>query len=182
VTIEPVDSSRAAYDPVQLLSALAAADVEFVVIGGIAAILHGDDAGTSATDTTVRRTKANLDRLAAALQALDARLLVVAGRDGEALVDIPIVAQALSSVTSARFLTRFGVLDVVLHPDGIPRFDDWAANATPVDIGGGVLVAVAALEDIIRSKEAAGRPKDAAALPRLHALRDLIERQGRVHP
>ena len=176
--IEPVDTTRVAFDPVELLAALARGGVEFVVIGGIAAILHGDDAGTSDADATVRRSRSNLEALADVLATLDARLLVFLNGADEATVDVPVTADTFEPLTSVRLLTRYGVLDVVLRPDGIPDFDEWSSSATAVDIGGGVHVQVAALDDVIRSKEAAGRMKNQQALPRLRALRDLIRKRG----
>ncbi|MDP9406307.1 MAG: hypothetical protein M3O86_06880 [Actinomycetota bacterium] len=176
--IEPVDMARVVFDPLPMLTALADGGVEFVVIGGIAALLHGDDAGTSDVDATVRRTGQNLALLADVLARLDARLLVAVNDAEQATVDMPISVETFASLTSARFLTRYGVLDVVLHPDGIPDFDDWSANASTIDVGQQTFVPVAALSDVIRSKEAAGRPKDAAALPRLRALRKLGERSS----
>lgn len=77
------------------------------------------------------------------------------------------------ALTSARFLTRFGVLDVVLRPDGVSSYEEWVASATDVELPGGGRMRVAALELIITSKAAAGRPKDLEALPRLRALQRL---------
>lgn len=176
--LEPVDPARVVFDPQRLLAALARAGIEFVVIGGIAALLHGDDASTSDADMTVRRSRENLETLVAALRDLEARMLVSPNDVDEATVDVPIEVETFAPLVSARFLTRHGVLDVVLRTDGLAGYEQWRDGASLVDIGGGVQVAVASLEDVIRSKEAAGRPKDLAALPRLRALRDLIARRG----
>lgn len=92
----------------------------------------------------------------------------------QATVDAPITADTFPSLTSARFLTRHGVVDVVLRPDGVNRYEDWAARATTVVLSNGARVKVAALDDIIASKAAANRPKDQYALARLRALRDIL--------
>jgi hypothetical protein len=68
-------------------------------------------------------------------------------------------------------VTRFGDLDLSFRPSGTKGFADLAGNATEMTIGGHP-VAVASLEDIIRSKEAANRPKDQRTLP---VLRQLLE-------
>lgn len=73
--------------------------------------------------------------------------------------------------------TRFGDLDLVFEPEGTGGYEDLAARAVRYDLGGGLVVAVAALEDIIRSKAAADRPKDRETLPTLQAL--LAELRGR---
>ena len=176
--IEPVDTTQVVFDPLEILRALTDGGVEFVVIGGIAALLHGDDAGTSDVDATISDSRENLQALADALVRLRARLLVTVNRTDEAVIDVPVTADTFTSLTSARLLTRHGVLDVVLRPDGLTTFRDWRTNATLVDVGEGTQVHVAALHDVIRSKEAAGRAKDRQALPRLRALRDLIERRS----
>jgi hypothetical protein len=172
--IEPVDLTQVRFDPEALFTELIAGGVEFIVIGGVAAILHGDAAGTEDTDLTVRRTGDNLQRLATVLTAINGRLLVVLNDRELATVNTAVTAETFGPLTSARFLTDLGVLDVVLQPDGVPDYGQWAAHATAVKLSTGVEVQVAALDDIITSKEAANRPKDAYALPRLRALREMI--------
>lgn len=176
MTLELVDTSSRPFDPQAILRTLVDGEVDFVVIGGIAALAHGYDRGTADVDTTARASTENLDRLVAALSLMDARLLVPVNAEQEATVDVPIDTQTFVALTSARFLTRFGVLDVVLRPDGVPSYEEWLASATDVELPGGGRIRVAALELIITSK-AAGRPKDLEALPRLRALQRL--RDGR---
>jgi hypothetical protein len=74
-------------------------------------------------------------------------------------------------------ITRYGPLDVTYRPDGTDGYDDLVRAAVIVRLLD-VDVVVASLEDVIRSKEAAGRAKDIAALP------DLIEhsRRRRAEP
>jgi predicted nucleotidyltransferase len=174
--IEPVDSSQVEFRPTELLTALGRSGVEFVVIGGIAAVMHGDDASTSDADTTVRRTRENLVELVGVLDALDAKLLVQVDERTEATIDVPVTVDTFQPLTSARFLTRYGVLDVVLRPDGVSEFDEWVDGAHVVEIADGVTVLVAGLDQVIASKEAAGRRKDEYALPRLRVLRDRLRK------
>ena len=61
-------------------------------------------------------------------------------------------------------VTRFGPLDVTYRPDGTGGFTDLVQGVVIVKLLG-INVPIASLEDIIRSKEAAGRPKDIAVLP-----------------
>jgi hypothetical protein len=65
----PVDVST-------LLSALMAADVDFVVIGGIAAIFHGSARSTYDVDIAYERSSTNIERLTRALQPLSPYLRV----------------------------------------------------------------------------------------------------------
>jgi len=73
--------------------------------------------------------------------------------------------------------TRCGNLDVAVQPTGTAGYDGLVARATSFHIGA-LDVPVAALADIIRSKEAANRPKDRATLPILYALEEEIARQS----
>ncbi len=172
--IEHVDLTRVRFDPELLLTSLAQSGVAFVVIGGIAAILHGDIEATGDADTTVQASQENLELLAEALRNLDARLLVTLNDSDVAAIDVPITAATFSPLTSGRFLTKYGVLDVVLRPDGVPDYEQWAEDAGEVALESGATVLVASLDDIIRSKAAADRPKDHDDLPRLKALRRLL--------
>jgi len=56
-------------------------------------------------------------------------------------------------------------------------YDDWNSEASDVDIAEGLTIRVAALDDVIESKRAAGRTKDQQALPYLESLRDEIGRE-----
>lgn len=140
--------------------------VHFVLIGGLAATLHGSPLRTGDADICPEREPENLERLARALTALGARIRSVDAPEG-----LPFACDArfLSSVEIVNLTTRSGDLDVVMVPPGTGGYADLERHAVTYDLGG-LRVPVAALEDLIRSKEASGRPKDAAGLPTLRAL------------
>jgi hypothetical protein len=166
-------------DPAALLRVLARHRVRFVVIGGIAAIAHGFPLPTEDVDVTPARDVENLERLAAALRELDARLRLPRGRES---VAFPHDAEMLARADSWTLSTRLGDLDIVFQPAGTRGFDDLSRGATSVELGTRVKtrVLVAALADVIRSKEAANRPKDQAQLPALRQTLEMIrERQRR---
>ncbi len=79
-------------------------------------------------------------------------------------------------MTTLNLVTRFGDLDIAFDPAGVADYSQWEADATTVTVLG-VPVQVASLDDIIRSKEAAGRDKDKLQLPMLRALQ---QRQHRM--
>ncbi len=85
-------------------------------------------------------------------------------------------ASSLAHITVLNLVTRAGDLDIALHPAGIETFADWDAHAIDIVVLG-VPVRVARLDEIIRSKEAAGRDKDRITLPLLRALRDRLRRR-----
>lgn len=157
------------FDPVAILAVFSEHDVELVVIGGYAATLHGSDHATWDVDVTPSRDPANLDRLSDALRALDARIRVE-GIDGGLPFDHSGESLARAGVWNLE--TPFGDLDISFVPIGTQGYDDLRRSAVVLDLDGASPV-VASLDDVIRSKEAADRPKDHLTLPALRYLRDL---------
>jgi hypothetical protein len=163
------------YDASAIVSALQEHRVRFVVIGGVAAIAQGSPLPTEDMDVTPDPAAENLIALAAALVDLDAKL-----RTPEGPVDFPIVARMLSGSTIWTLTTRAGALDLCFEPSGTQGFDDLRRGALELDFGTQRPVLVASLLDVIRSKEAAGRPKDVAQLPALRQTLEVIrEREQR---
>lgn len=148
-------------DAPRILLALADHGVRYVVIGGMAAILQGVPiARTLDLDITPERTPENLERLAAALEELEAKPRGVELDEG---VEIPMDARMLSHMQIMTFVTKYGPFDVSISPDGTKGYRDLRKHAVEVrDFG--LTVQVSSVEDIIRSKEAAGRDKDQAHL------------------
>lgn len=159
-----------AFQPEELLRRLEAHGVRYVVIGGIGATLHGSPLVTRDADICPAADAANLASLAAALQDLGARIRTPHAADGVPFAcDVAFLAEA----SLLNLTTRLGDLDIAFEPAGTGGYVDLATRAVRFDLGEGLEVAVASLPDIIRSKEAADRPKDRAALP---TLRLLLER------
>ena len=163
------------FDFDRIVRTLADHDVDYVLVGGMAAVAHGSTLPTEDVDITPSREPDNLDRLAAALDELGARIRT-AGEPGG--VDFPCTGAFLLAVPMMLNLTtEAGDVDLTIRPSGFDEgFDDLSPRAPAIDVGGGVIVRVAALDDVIASKRAAGRTKDQAALPYLEALADEIAR------
>lgn len=156
-----------AFDPVGALQTLQRHDVRFVVIGGVAARLWGSPTMTNDLDICYDRTPVNLQRLAAALDDLHARLRGV-DDDGPFVLD----DATLANGQNFTFTTSAGPLDLLGLPAGVKDFNELAVNAAQFDLGEGVIVAVCDLDDLIRMKRAAGRPKDRVELEILGAVRE----------
>lgn len=167
--------SEPPFDPKPILRALQEHDVEFVVVGVMAAVAQGSPVYTRDLDVTPSRGPDNYERIAAALRSLDARLRLADGSG----VDFPIDASFLAGNTAWTLVTRAGVLDLVYMPAGTRGFDDLRRQAIELDLGTGKPVLVASLVDVIRMKEAAGRPKDEAVLPALRQTLEVIREQER---
>jgi transcriptional regulator with XRE-family HTH domain len=155
----------ASADPLRVLHALGRHEVRYVLIGGHAARCHGAATPVEAdVDVCADWSPDNLDRLATALTDLNARR-----RDG----DGPLDAATLRDGVTFLLATDLGWLDVYAAPAGTTGYRDLAAAARPVPFDG-LGVPVAALDDLIRMKRAAGRPKDRIAVDVLLALRDEV--------
>lgn len=152
--------------------------VQFVIVGGQAAVLHGSPVVTWDFDACYERGERNLSRLVAALKDLQARLRVADMRDEET-EDLPfsLDVPSLEAGMNFTFQTRAGAVDLLGQPAGVLGYDELAANAIEVQLFG-VSVKVCGLEDLMTMKRHAGRPKDFAQLAELTALRDELERRG----
>ena len=165
------------YRPGELLEVLERHHVSYVVIGGLAAELRGSPYITRDVDVTPSRDRANLSRLAAALQELNATLRLP-GVEGP--VEFPLDEHSFDWGTTWTFVTDHGYLEIAPLPDGTGGYDDLRRGATREQITETLQVDVASLADVIRSKEAADREKDRAVLP---ILRQVLERSRSIeHP
>lgn len=164
------------FDPYRVIAALNENRVDYVLIGGFAAAIHGSPHVTFDLDVAPSRNTDNLDRLSKALLDLNAKLETGTGEPPMPFDPAPAI---LRRTELLNLQTDGGALDIVFAPAGIRGYADLAKHASPVEIGRGLTVVVASLDDVIRSKEAADRPKDRVVLDDLRELRDLIRRDGR---
>lgn len=163
------DPADGRFDPAAIFATLNRHGVTYALIGGLGARLHGANLVTYDADILPRNDPGNIAALSAALVELDARLRVP---DLDADLDVPWDAANFEFATTLTFTTRHGNLDVSLRPDGLEA--GWpavAAGTVTVHLDD-LDVPVAALDDIIASKQAAGRPKDLATLPLLREVRE----------
>lgn len=161
------------FDPEAMLRIFEAEGVRYVLIGGLAATLHGSPLRTGDADVCPERSTENLERLCVALRAMGARIRTADAPEGLAFACDPTF---FSRVDLVNLTTRFGDLDVAFVPSGTTGYADLAARAVQYDLGNGLVVPVSDLADVIRSKEAADRERDRAALPTLRALLDRMKR------
>lgn len=153
-------------DAARIIKVLHEHVVRFVVVGGFAVELWNVAVQpTIDIDITPEQSKENLARLAAALNELEAGIRV-----GAETVHIPggFTAQNLGATRVLNLNTSAGPLDLTLVPAGTEGYPDLIRNARGIDYQG-VVVPTASLEDVARSKEAAGRPKDLMVLPAIAA-------------
>lgn len=152
------------------LGTLTAHGVDFVVVGGVAAILHGGATITRDVDVCFAREAANLTALARALRDLDARLR-------EAGADLPFDPdeRTLRSIELLTLDTSAGALDILTIAPGAAPYAQLRRRAERKDLGS-FAVLVASLDDLIAMKYAAGRPRDLVAVEELEAIKRLRRR------
>lgn len=162
-----------AFDPLRLLRELNEAGVRYVVIGAFAGRLIGSPTVTRDLDICHATDEKNLAAMEIVLRRLNARL-----RGVDRLVPFRLDARSLRASPSLTLTTDAGDLDLLAAPAGTNGYDDLAqtAEATHLD---GLTVLVASIDDLIRMKRAAGRPKDLIELEVLGALRDELDARGR---
>lgn len=138
----------------QLMETLDRHAVDFIVIGGIAGIIHGSAYPTYDFDVLYARDERNLERMAAALQELGVTLR-------GAPADLPFLpdARTLAAGCNFTFDTEYGRFDILGEAAGMRPYDVIRADAK-TEQAWGAPVRVASIDDLIRMKRAAGRPKD----------------------
>jgi hypothetical protein len=128
--------------------------VDFIVIGGVAGIIHGSAYPTYDFDVLYARDEKNLERMAAALRDLHVTL-----RNAPPDLPFQIEARTLAAGCNFTFESDLGSFDIRGHADGMRSYDRMRIDSKP-DIAWGFPIRVASLDDLIRMKRAAGRAKD----------------------
>ena len=164
----------AALQAEEIFACLVRHRVQFIVIGGLAAVLHGSPVATFDADVCPARDPENLGRLATALKEMDARIRTPDTPGG---LRFGCDAVFLAGVSILNLVTKFGELDLSFTPSGTGGYSDLERRVHRMSIRD-FEIPVAALDDVIRSKEAANREKDRLALPLLRRLREEIANRG----
>ncbi len=183
------ESGGRTFDPDRIVETLARHRVDYLLVGGLAARQYGAIRPTGDLDCLAQFDHENLGRLAVAMLELNARLRAEGLSDAES---IELTRHLPSPEFFGRgeittWMTDAGPLDI-LHDiparDGARlTYDELSARATTHDYEGGIRILVAALDDIVASKQWANRPKDQRALPELEALQraaHIARRRGRA--
>lgn len=154
-----------------LIDTLAGGCVEFILIGGVAATLHGSARTTLDLDVVYRRSPENVDRLVQALAPLSPYLR-------GAPAGLPFVFDADTVRRGLNFTldTNLGALDLLGEVAGGGSYAALLPHTETVDLFGHACQAVT-LETLIRLKRAAGRPKDNEVLAELEALRERLRQR-----
>jgi hypothetical protein len=154
--------SEGELDAESIIATLNKYGVKYVVIGAFAAQLYGAPIPrTRDIDVTPASDSGNLKRLSAALHELEARVRIADDPEG---LPFDHDGPSLGRARVWNLTSPYGEFDISFVPSGTQGYDDLARRAQVIE-SHGESVPVADLDDVIRSKEAAGRPKDIIHLP-----------------
>lgn len=158
-------------NPIEILRTLAQHQVDYIVVGGTAAVLQGAPVSTFDLDIIYSRAEPNVTKIMAALTELDA----VFRADPRRLRP---KESHLRSAGHKLLETRYGVLDVLGTVEENTSYEDLLGDAVPLLVSD-TQVMVLSLPRLIAIKEQLTRPKDRAMLLVLRATLEERERLER---
>lgn len=139
-------------------------EVEAVIVGGVAATLHGSEIPTTDLDVCYARNPANLEKLAAALKSVKARL-----RNAPENLPFMLDAETLKKGLNFTFATDIGSLDLLGEVRGLGYYEEVLPGSLVFDLFG-YAFPIVDLAKLIIAKRTAGRPKDMIAVAELEAI------------
>jgi hypothetical protein len=141
-------------------------EVDCVIVGGVAAAIHGSLLLTNDLDVCYSRDPANLTRLAQALQSVHARL-----RNAPEGIPFILDHETLKRGLNFTFTTDIGDLDLLGEVRGLGPYESVLAGSLTVELFG-YHFSVIDIGKLITAKRSAGRQKDLLALPELEAIQE----------
>lgn len=167
----PSELDRSPLNPVRIFDSLQRHEVEYLTIGGVAVNAHGHVRNTRDVDVLIEWTEENMQRLAAALVDLDAKLFRV---DADLLDVDPCDPEDLLNGGNFTLRTAAGGLDL-FDPDEIPGgrpYDEMRPRAVETIVEG-VSIRAVGFDDLIRLKKESGRDRDREDVATLLAAKRL---------
>lgn len=153
--------------------------VDYVLVGGAAAAILGAERLTQDVDCVISRELTNLERVAATLRELDARLRVAGMSDDEArALNVQLDVHSLQRMGNSTWTTdagQFDILSDLKNETGGPVPYEVLVTRSSVVVVDGYHVQVAAVSDVIAAKTFANRAKDREALPELKVIESEAE-------
>ena len=153
-----------------LLTRLIRDEVQFVVVGGVAGVLHGSSLVTQDIDVCAPLTEGNLARIISALRDLSPRFRMTPDRR-----PVPEDAVELVGYRNLYLVTDWGQIDILSEITGVGDYLEVVRHAIRVNISGSEC-RILDLDTLIRAKKALNLPKDRQAILELEAIRERISR------
>lgn len=158
-------------DFLAILKTLAEYKVDFIVVGGVCAVLHGAPVSTFDLDLVHSRAPGNIDRLMSALESLEAYYR------GQGSRIIKSKQVRLSSPGHQLLMTRAGPLDLLGVIGKGRGYQELLKNTVEVQLSSRLKVRILNLDTLIKVKEETARDRDKAVLP---VLRRTLEEKSRI--
>lgn len=143
--------------------------VEYVLVGGVAAVVHGSQLATGDVDICAPLDAPNLAKLVAALSDLQAKFRMTPDRR-----PLPTEPDKLAGFKNLYLETDLGQLDILSEIAGVGDYDAVSLHTVTMDLGGAPC-RVLDLETLIQSKKALGRPRDLHAAIELEAIQQRLK-------
>jgi hypothetical protein len=159
-----------------LIRTLSDANVEFIVVGGVAATGHGSARFTSDLDVVYRRTPSNISRLVSGLAPLNPYL-----RGAPPGLPFQWGDETLKKGLNFTLVTSLGALDLLGEITGGGRYEDLLPHSLTINLHDNECLCLG-IEWLIRVKRAAGRPKDFEAIAELEAILEEDNRLNSLNP
>ncbi len=161
------------FDPNAILRVLARHQVRFILIGGLAGSSLGSPTITIDLDICYERERSNYPPLVRALLELQVSL-----RGAPPGLPFQLDERTIELGDSFTFNTPFGPFDCLGTPSGTTGYEDLLRNTTELTIDADTRILVCSLDDLMRMKRAANRPKDRIELEILAAVKEEREKLG----
>ncbi len=149
-----------------LLRALIHSPIDFVLVGGFAAVLHGCNQSTRDIDICIVYSPESIQQLRDTLGQFNPRHLM--GPEMKSFLEEP---KDLSVVHDLHLVTDIGILDVISHIKGVGDYYDVLSHSDEIEIEGGKCYIIS-IDDLIKSKKALGRHRDLITIMELEAIRE----------
>ena len=151
-----------------LIAHLIRSQVDFIVVGGFAAVAHGVTLVTQDLDVCCDFSAENIMRLQAAVSDLHP-----VHRMTPARLALKLNSQSCRELKNLYLDTDYGQLDCLSAITGVGGFDEVKRNSIEVRLSSGPC-RILSLDALIQAKEAMGRPRDGEAVLQLKAIRERL--------
>lgn len=147
-----------------LLKLLVHSHVEFVLVGGFAAVLHGCNQTTRDIDICILYSPEQIHLIQDLLKPYNPRYRMETAK--RSFLDTP---EDLTKEQDFHLMTNLGALDIISHVEGVGSYYDLLKNGREIEMYGGKCHLIS-VEDLIRCKKALGRHRDMVTVMELEAI------------
>lgn len=160
----------------RILKAFATHKVEYIIVGGVAAVIHGSSYSTNDFDICYRRTTKNIERLVQAIAPFRPRLR---GKSLPKKLPFQFSFETIRSGLNFTLTTDAGDVDLFGEIQGLGTYEQVVDESENIDAFG-IRCKVLRLSALIKAKKAISRDKDQAVIKELSAILELRKGSNRL--